>query len=470
MTHRRKSRFLGIVVGLAAIAALQLGGVGGCSSAADDDEGTGLGGATAVTGTCLAANGTDPIAGATIFIPGTAVASLTSGKSIVNATCSGETVSCDDPPETSCASVCSCADGSYTLDVTTCADDSTSIRYCKGSFCGSATLDCAADSASCTANITGSTTAGSTARIAVVAGSYDEIENVLAKLGFGDVDEGGQLVPGTESFTLYDSGSGPDSSELFASLEAMQEYDIIFINCGATEDPVAALALKATVDQYGKEAAHALYHQKGFKAVSADLASRIRDYVEAGGVLYVTDLAYDYVEQSVPEFMDFEDGGDDDATTAETEGAAEEGTAGIVSDATVNNATMADWLDGITSNTIDSAESPGDSCDTTENGSTSSLLDGTDDGVRIGDFLSGWGVMRQVYAGDTDTFVWIEGPVDFTGAADEVRPLTASRAVGEGCILYSSYHTSHSCPTTGFWPQERVLQYLIFETAGACTP
>ncbi len=487
----KMSGFMAVVLISGSSLLLGTGGCGGGTTTAT----RGLSGADSVTGTALAANGTDPIAGATVFIASSSGSGLvlgTGGKRAVSTDCgadNGGTVTCDDPSVTACASSCSCADGTFTLDTSDCPEDADTIQYSKGSFLGTAELDCTAD-ADCTANITGSTEAGSTANIAVVSGAYDEIENVLAKLGFGDVypegsEEGtpGTLELGTEDFTIYKCGGSrdfemstldpdeatyKDCDQLFGSLTEMQEYDIIFINCGANENTAE---LESLIAGQGREAAHLIYHQKGLKAVSTEVAGRLRDFVEGGGTLYVTDLAYDYVEQSIPEFMDYEDGGDDDAATAETANAAQQGTSGIVSDATVNNATMADWLNGISSNTIDAALAPnGGNCDTTENGNASSLLEGTDDGVRIGDFLSGWGVMRQAYAGDDDTFVWIQGPVDFSGGSDETRPLTASRAVDEGCVLYSSYHTSHSCPTTGFWPQERVLQYLVFETAGQCTP
>lgn len=462
------------------------GGTGGCG---DDNGGggggggggSGLGGASSVSGSALAANGTDPISGATVFIRGSGTALTVDSKSIVTTTCSGGEVTCPDAPEGSCAVVCSCADGTYVLDTSECPADSETIEYCKGSFCGSATLDCADNPDSCTANIVGSTTSGSTANIAVVTGSFDEIQNALAKLGFGTVDDFGRLELGSESFDLY-NGDGslpaeyPASSELFGDLDKMNEYDIIFINCGSDEDPAALTVMQALVAEVGKEQAHALYHLAGLKAVSAGLAARVRSYVEGGGTLYVTDLAYDFVEQSIPEFMDFEGGGTDPAT-AETPDTAQTGNSGIVSDATVLDGTMRDFLETIDSNSIDSASAPGNDCTTSSTPNTTSLLDASGDKIRIGDFLSGWGVMDQKHTGaGADTFVWIEGPVDFfdadtfTPQDDVVRPLTASKRVGSGCVLYSSYHTSHSCPTTFFWPQERVLQYLVFETAGSCVP
>lgn len=480
---KKKSRFtlaVFVLTGILSAGSLVMGGASGCG---DDNGGgggggSGLGGATEVTGTALAANGTDPIAGATVFIPGTPTAlTVAGGKSIVQATCDGTTVNCDDPLVDSCASVCTCADGTYTLDTSACPADSTTIRYRKGAFTGEATLDCADNPGACTANIVGLTGAGSTANIAVVTGAFDEIENVLAKLGFGTVDSTGRLDVGSESFDIYlgggsldfdpDAAGYPSSSALFGSLDTMDDYDIIFINCGTDEEPAAALAVQALIAEVGKEAAHAAYHAAGLKAVSSGLADRIQSYIEGGGSIFATDLAYDFVEQSIPGFMNFEGDGADPAT-AETPDTAQTGTSGIVSNATVMDGTMSSWLEGRSSNSIDTTDSPGNSCTTTVNGSSTSLLDAAADTIRIGDFLAGWGVMEAPH--DASTFVWIEGPVDFGASTDVVRPLTASRRVGTGCVLYSSYHTSHSCPTTGFWPQERVLQYLVFETAGQCVP
>lgn len=493
---RRPLKFLSFLVLMIGLAVLQLGGIGGCSGGSTSSGGGGgsLGVATTLTGTALAPNGTDPISGATVFIPGSATTRGLAGgttKTTVTADCTGKggTITCTDAGETACASTCSCADGSYSLDVSTCASASTTVKFTKGDFTGSATLDCS--STTCTANITASTTTGSTARIAVVTGAFDQIENVLAKLGYGtvitDSHDGtvGTLKLGTETFAMYKCGGERDSElaaldaagttykpceQLFGSLTEMQKYDTIFINCGASED---TSELQTLLVGASSGEAHALYHQKQLaKTVSSNVVSRLSSFVSGGGVLYVTDLAYDYIEQTFPSFMDFQAGGDDDSSTAETSGSAQLGTGGIVSGATVKNSVMKSWLSGRSSNTIDASLSPNSgTCDTTANGNASSLLDATAGTIRVGDFLPIWAVMKGTYSGDSNTFVWLEGPVTFDGQTTEVvRPLTASRKVSSGCVLYSSYHTSESCPTSGFWPQERVLQYLIFETSGACTP
>lgn len=461
------------------------------SEGSEGDEGGVLGDTATLDGTCLAANGIDPVSGATIFVPSGSPSALilpNRGKKTRQSDCGdqGGIVSCSEPSETSCAVACSCADGSFTLDTSDCASDSSMIKCCKGSLCGEANIDCSATPDACSIDIVGESSA---ANIAVVTGAYDEIENALAKLGYGTVHpegstEGipGTLDLGTEGFKIYKCGGSRDyeledldpegttykpCEDLFGSLSEMQKYEMIFINCGANEYPGEWAGLAAAVDP---DQAHRLYHRaKTWKAVSSDVAGRLRSYVEGGGALYVTDLAYDYVEQSVPEFMDFDEDTEGNPSTPEYDGAAENGYSGIISNATVSNGMMRTWLQGRRSNTVSGDFSPNDAyCDTSANGSGTSLR--SDGKVRIGDFLSGWAVMDSVYAG-SDTFVWIEGPVLFGYQQEElIRPLTASKKVGDGCVLYSSYHTSHSCPTTGLWPQERILQYLVFETAGSCTP
>lgn len=461
------------------------------SSGGDDDDDGGLGDATTVTGIALLPNG-DPVSGATVYIPGAATSlTLTKSKTIAKsatATCDGAEIECADPAETSCGSTCSCSDGSFEVGASSCSSSSDTIKWCKGSICGTATLDCSSGSDTCEVNITGS---ASISNIAVVTGIYDEIENVLAKLGYGSVDDNGQLEVGTETFSIYRCGGSIDSEllladpdgetykpcgALFGDLTEMQEYDIIFINCGASEDPTGAYpaSLRALIASGDINTAHAVYHSV-VKSLSDDTLSNLQDYVSGGGRLYVTDLAYDYIEQSHPEFMKFNND-PDDSTTPGAQDAAREGVAFITSDATINNSGLSSWIAGssITTNTIDSAISPNfESCETTVGGNSGSDNLNDDDTIRVGDFLGDWAVMEEAHSGVSPaSFIWIEGPVTFSGPTTETRPLTVSKEVGSngGCILYSSYHTSDQCPTTGFWPQERILQYLVFETAGSCTP
>ncbi len=412
-------RFMAMCL-LAAFAACSSSSSGGSSGTAGQ-----------ISGLVTAPNG-DPISGATVWVP-EASASVSAlkikrtGKKLTD----GD-LTCEDTPESASDATCSATDGSFTVECT--GTGSTTVKYAKGSFSGTATIDCGDNGES--GDFAFATSGEGSASIAVVTGSYDSIQDVLAKLGFGTVTAGGRLdETAAFNFDLIDGdGSVDDAVQAFdldtflSSADNLDDYDIIFINCGADDD----------------------------LADDAATIVRLQDYVTNGGKLYVTDLSYDFIEQPFPDFMDFLNGGSDPAT-AEAVGLAEAGTSGITSNATVA-ADLASWLDTVTVNTgnVD------DDCGTTTvNGQTGARNeDGT---VTIGHFLAGWAVMVDPHTGISPT-IWVNGPISYSGGSDADAPLTATLAEGDGSVLYSSYHTAgNSCATTGFWPQERILQYLVFE-------
>ncbi len=96
--------------------------------------------------------------------------------------------------------------------------------------------------------------------------------------------------------------------------------------------------------------------------------------------------------------------------------------------------------------------------------------DGT---VHLQDFLWGWSVMVGPHTGQigNQCKVWVEAPVSwwpdvlYPETLDSaVRPLTVSFHYGLGKVIYTSYHTDGE-PHPGFTPQERILEYLLFESA-----
>lgn len=472
----------GCVALLLALTSIACGGGGGSSG--------GLGDAQSITGTVLAPNGTDPVAGATISIPSSASASesVKGLAKTVSATCGSATVSCTDPDASAVASTCSCADGTFSLSVsgltTDQRDAASSLKIEKGDLTKTVTLGCTSTCALVSSDTTLPASGTGSLTIAVVTGEFDDIQDVLAKLGYGTLSSStNKLEIGSEKFSLFRGGDssldtelaakGTDTyktaNSLFSDLTLMKTFDIIFINCGATEPTSLSSSLAA--GDSTKHLSHGDYHTLvksigGTGALDATLVSNLQSYVNAGGRLYVTDLAFDFIEQPFPEVMDFAGNTDENTTAAETDDdQVEVGTSGIISDATVKNDTMKAWLTGRASNTIDSSTSPNSGACTTTAGGKSSALN-SDDTIRIGDFLSGWAVMENAY--DSSTTVWLEGPVTFSAQSTATtRPLTITRKVGSsgGKVLYSSYHSAHSCPTSGFWPQERILQYLVFEVA-----
>lgn len=264
------------------------------------------------------------------------------------------------------------------------------------------------------------------ARIAVVLGSFDHMEDILAKLGMGTVDANGSLQRGTETFDLY-----PDPGPLFSDPARLAQYDIVFVNCGADESPLESDAAK----------------------------NNIRNYVNAGGILYATDLAYDYVEQVFPDGADFLGSETTPPGQPEQPGDAERGQSGITSDAAVLEARLKNWL------------------------AARNLLN-PDQTLHIQGFAGGWAVIDIAPPGTT---VWVQGPVDFSrsrlagtphqhgslsappsGRQEPVRPvkpLTITFPFGQGKVLYSSYHTVHGegGDPLAMSPQEQVLSFLVFE-------
>jgi len=165
--------------------------------------------------------------------------------------------------------------------------------------------------------------------------------------------------------------------------------------------------------------------------------------------------------------MQFE-GEADDPSTPGSLSAAEQGTGGIYLNAAVNNSVFRNWLMEVAVNRHDES-TPGNPDIDCMFGTPDSYgqITGalTADGlIPIGDFLSIWAHMVGPHTGE-DPMIWISSGSGVTFDGLENRPLTVSQTIGSngGLVVYSSYHTVDTCPTLFFWPQERVLQYLILE-------
>lgn len=116
----------------------------------------------------------------------------------------------------------------------------------------------------------------------VVNGAYDKIQNVLDRMGLDNVTltEGNPLDP-----------SEPWAANVFGDYSTLSEYDAVFINCGVSE-----IEFLGTPDPV--------------------VAANLRQYVQQGGSLYVSDQAYDLVELVWPDRIDFLFG-DDENSSAE---------------------------------------------------------------------------------------------------------------------------------------------------------
>jgi hypothetical protein len=375
-----------------------------------------------VTGKVVAPDGVTPIAGAEVTIPDTF-----------------------DYPN-----VFTQGDGTFVLDLTglPLPPPQSPFQVTKGAFTGSKTVNLDAITPVAGVRDIG-TIQLRPPQIAVVTGVFDRMQDILAKTGLGDVDSNGQLVLGSEEFDIYDGDDGvtlgsqagdyPDFARLFDDDDEDDEeniyaYDIVFINCG-----VEQLVVDGSVTIRNEPS-----------ALDFGVLGTLRGWVNDGGVLYCTDLAYDFVEQPFPEFIDFFGSNATAASDRETPGAAEAGfgrnpgeTPAVSTNATVLDSLLAGFLDAVTCRT--------GACRNTN---------GT---VFITGFAPSWAVMNGPHSG-VPLKTWVQGPVAVIDSATSVRPLTASFAHGHGTVHFSSYHTEEDNPSTGFTPQERILQFLVFET------
>jgi len=225
------------------------------------------------------------------------------------------------------------------------------------------------------------------AHVAVVMGDWDAIQNILGAVGVTDV-------------TLYDgvNGTSPTVKDLLTNSTLMATYDIIFINCGDY------------IDRYPN-------------LFNSQVVANLQNYVAAGGSLYASDWAYDFVEIAWPSAIDFY--GNDGVR-----GAADDGVYGSLT-ANVADPALAATL-----------------------GSSSVSLDYN---------LDIWAVMKSAGAG---TNVLVKGDpyyYDDFGFPEDMGtvPLAVWFPVGSngGSVLYTTFHNESQATTD----MQKILSYMIFQ-------
>jgi hypothetical protein len=118
-----------------------------------------------------------------------------------------------------------------------------------------------------------------TVKIAVLWGQWDELQDLLAELGFD-----------TTYYNFEDEYFNDTPADQIEAVKLLRdpvklaEFDLIFFNCGSA-------ALKY-VDKY------------------QEIRDNLRDFVLSGGSLYASDLSWAYLEAAFPEAVDYY--GDDD--------------------------------------------------------------------------------------------------------------------------------------------------------------
>ena len=267
-------------------------------------------------------------------------------------------------------------------------------------------------------------------RIAVATGDYDKMECVLLKMGLDssayDLYEGAKLLKNKQLNKTF--------ADLVKTYSALKAYNIIFINC--------------TDNTFESQLKNSLVQQN------------LKKYIEAGGRLYVTDWSYDWLEQmpDLAPYIDFEPGLSDSTPEAQNKGALGKGDIKVLAD--IKDPALAKWL-GQFSGAIQNGKS------------------------QISHFLTQWVIMHKV---SKDVKTWVNGVIQsISGSINGSRPLTVTFNYKNcGKVLFSSYHTegrdeelkAYPAPAKPFpnycagkiSPQDRILEYLIFDIANCVTP
>ena len=258
-------------------------------------------------------------------------------------------------------------------------------------------------------------------RIAVYETYPDQVFNVLAKFGLGEVSAGGTLVPGTERFTLI---SDTDEGAFMDDLVQMSQYHVIFVPCAAS------------------------VFWAGAPTVPAQRAQNIRDYVEAGGKWYATDHANEYIGAPFPTYQDFYNPAMPDIQPAyDVMG-------------TVADPELLAWLDALPPALKDI-------------GGGNPTLEALPS-IELQLNYTGIEAVHEIIVQDDEgndvnvgPYTWVTGPcTSCTGDPFTFRPMAISGGWGCGRMMYSTFENS-SVSHQGLNPQELVLLYMILEI-GVC--
>jgi hypothetical protein len=244
-------------------------------------------------------------------------------------------------------------------------------------------------------------------RIAVYETDPDRVYNVLAKFGLGQTSANGELVPGTQQFSLI---SDSDQGAFMDDFVGMSQYHIIFVPCAATK------------------------FWLGAPSVPLLRAQNIRDYVAAGGKWYATDHSNEYIEAPFSDYQDFHSPAMPDIQPA------------YDVDGNVVDAELLAWLQALppglkdigggnpTLNALPSVELR---LNYSGIESTTPVIVQDDDGLDV----------------DVGHHTWVEGPCTSCSDPSKVRPMAISGQWGCGRMMYSTFENS-SVAHGGLNPQE----------------
>lgn len=246
--------------------------------------------------------------------------------------------------------------------------------------------------------------------IGVIGGAYDHVEGVLEALNLDFT-----LVGGDQA------GTYSASEALLSDLAAMNEYDIIFINCG---------------DLFSRLESHYFFSSGSL----TNVYNNLRAYVQGGKSLYIADWSAPFIEGAFPDAIDFL--GDDTDHNESRKGYAEQQ---IIADVLTPELQA---VLGRNTATIDFPQDP-------------------DAGV----INNNWAIAESAGAGST---VQLQGNADL---CSDGGPFNACPGIGDnqpdvpllvtykdpsgGTVVFTSFHNERQ--TALNQDMEQILRFLIFQ-------
>ncbi|HEY7954575.1 MAG TPA: hypothetical protein VII38_04745 [Polyangia bacterium] len=387
---------------------------------------------TTLSGAVMAPNGVDPVANAFAYVP------LSMGAFPAGVSCD----LCDQPIDGSAAQAVSGPDGSFKLDLSNLAPSAqVAISVAKGRFRRTgmvAVTPCQDNPIGAPSTVLPGKAQGSDEipKIAVATGNKDQLDAVLAAMGLDksvgfDCYEGRASSTTTLTSPCGSHGTLPAIETLLTDGTKLDTYNMLFLSCAP-----------------GK-----------FKSLSAQdqttIAANLVAWTQKGGRLFVTDNSYDYLAQAFPNAITFLNGN----ATVDAANVGVGGTTSMPASYTgrINDATLAAWLTAV------------------------SVLPHGSNTITLSGYLSKWSVVQSVPMSTVDEVDATDAVAYQTGTTTpgtamtypqsiqfDITPPGGSAACGRA--IYTSYHTLPSTmavDATELAPQERILEYLMFE-AGAC--
>jgi len=282
-------------------------------------------------------------------------------------------------------------------------------------------------------------------KMAVAIGTNDNIEDILGKLGLGNMS-GDDFQDGGGEVTVF-----TDPGDLFGDLDTLRQFHIVYFPCNVNIDGD---------DGFGG----------GYPELNNQVElDNLRRYVNEGGKLYVTDWSGDVMDHPFPPQIELGGGVDTTGTYDPinfggtiTNSGDSNGFSYDSLDAEAVDADLNAWL-GLQMSPVEGDPTPAlinpdnfaarDNWNYIEN--LTSVMTGEDpEGLPIIDEPKAWVIGSNP---DLDDNV--------------KRPLTVTfEPTGCGRVMFSTYQTSGATSSdhhSGLYPQERVLLFLIAEI-GVC--